>query len=206
MMFGSPLSRRWGLDRGGLPPHRHYVNIFLEECSSDIQGRCLEFDDRNYTQRYGGPDVACSDVLHLDHSNPKATVVADITKPNAIPDNTYDCIVCTYVLHVIEDVGPAIACMHRILRPGGVLLCAVPAIMGASEEFGDLWRFTRLGLRHALLPAFGDPNINVRAYGSSIVAAGEMRGMLADEFTSQELHAHDPMFGIVVCARALKAA
>jgi len=204
LLAGRPLSLRWGLDRG-LPAHRYYVNLFLEEFRRDIGGRCLEFDDRNYLERYGGANVRRGDVLHLDESNPRATVVADITAENDLPDDAYDCIICTHVLHVIADVPAAVRTLHRVLRPGGVLLCAVPHVSMCDEREGELWRFTRLGLETLLARVFGAENVEARGYGNSMIAAGEMRGLIASEFTWRELHAHSARTPVEICARAVKA-
>jgi hypothetical protein len=133
LMMGRPLSVRWGLDRG-FPAHRYYVQGFLQRHADDIRGTCMEFDDRDYMDRFGGEAVSTFDVLHINSSNPRATVVADITKPNDIPSDTYDCIICTHVLHIIPDFAAAIEGLHRILRPGGVLLAAVPMTSQADES------------------------------------------------------------------------
>jgi len=204
MMFGPPLSTRWGLDRGR-PAHRYYIELFLKEFADDIQGVCLEFADRNYLDRFGGHAVTLADVMHMDRSNPRATVIGDIAAANDIPDNTYDCIICTHVLHVIPDVDAAVRGMNRILRPGGVLLCASPTSGWCDEAQGELWRFTRLGLEQALEQVFGQGNVHTRAYGNSIVAAGEIRGLIADEFTHRELHEHDARCPAEVCGRAVKS-
>jgi SAM-dependent methyltransferase len=203
LLFGSAISSRWGLDRG-LPAHRYYVNLFLTEFAADIRGACLEFDDRNYLDRFGGEDVESIDVLHVDDSNPRATVIADLTAPNDVSDDTYDCIICTHVLHVIPDVPAAIRGLHRILKPGGVLLCAVPHVSAFDEREGELWRFTRLGLEMLLAGPFGIENVDARGYGNTLVAAGEIRGLIADEFTWKELHSHDPWAPVEICARAVK--
>lgn len=203
MMFGQPLSTRWGLDRG-LPAHRYYIQLFFRDYCGDFSGRCLEFDDRDYIDRFGGECVTHCDVLHVDDSNPRATIVADITQPNHIPDNFYDCIVCTHVLQMIPDVEAAIRGLHRILKPGGVLLCASPHVSWCDEREGELWRFTRLGKQTLLERTFGKGNVEARAYGNSLVAAGEMRGMIADEFTWKELHTHDARSAVEICARAVK--
>lgn len=79
-----PLSEHWGWDRG-LPVHRYYLEEFLKTFTADIRGRCLEFDIDLYASRFGGAGVSRVDVLHLDESNPRATIVADLTKPNDIP-------------------------------------------------------------------------------------------------------------------------
>src|SRR5688572_33170143 len=79
----APISERWGFDRG-LPIHRYYLEAFLTECSRDVRGACLEFQNATYTRRFGGSAVTTADVLHLDESNPNATIVADLTPPNTI--------------------------------------------------------------------------------------------------------------------------
>ena len=68
----------------------------------------------------------------------------------------------------------------------------------------DLWRWTPEGFHLQLAKFFGEPNITVRAYGNSLTAAGDIRGLVTDEFTKAQLDYHDPRFGIVVCARAVK--
>lgn len=203
MLYGQPLSTRWGFDRG-LPAHRYYINLFLQEFAEDFKGRCLEFQDRTYVSQFADPDRTQQDVVHIDDSNPIATIVADITKPNEIPDNAFDCVVCTHVLHLIYDFEGAIAGIHRILKPGGVLLAAVPQVSMCDESENELWRFTRLGLEQALSRVFGGHNVIARAYGNSIVAAGELRGMVADEFTRSELLTHDTCFAVEICGRAVK--
>ena len=204
MMYGLPLSTRWGLDRGR-PAHRYYIELFMREFAADIQGVCLEFADRDYIDRFGGSAVTRGDVMNIDGSNPIATVIGDIAAPNDIPDNAYDCIICTHVLHVIADVDAAIRGMHRVLKPGGVLLCASPTGGWCDEAQGELWRFTRLGLERSLKRVFGPDQVQTRAYGNSMVAAGEMRGLIADEFTNRELHDHDARCPAEVCGRAVKS-
>jgi hypothetical protein len=56
----TPLSYKWGADRG-LPVHRYYVDQFLTEFASDIQGHCLEFQDPQYAPRFGGSAVTLVD-------------------------------------------------------------------------------------------------------------------------------------------------
>lgn len=197
------LSTKWGFDRG-LPIHRFYLEQFLKEYSSDIQGHCLEFQGDSYTTRFGGAGVTKLDILHIDDSNPKATIIADLTQPNEIPDNSFNCIICTHVLHMIFDFNKAITEIHRILKPGGILLVAVPHISMCGENTHEIWRFTPEGLQMALARVFGKVNVGINAYGNSLTAAGELRGLVAHEFTKRELRCHDLRFAIEVCARASK--
>ena len=80
-----PLSNWWGQDRGQ-EIARYYVEHFLSDFSSDVGGKCLEFQEDSYTTRFGGPAVESLDILHVDDSNPNATIIADLTKPNDIAD------------------------------------------------------------------------------------------------------------------------
>src|SRR5262245_50043807 len=199
----TPLSYEWGTDRG-LPVHRYYLNQFLKEFKSDIKGHCLEFQNPQYVPRLGRSAVSRLDILHIDETNPQATLVADLTKPNGLPSDQFDCIVCTHVLHVILDLDRAIAELWRILKPGGVLLVAVPHISMDGLEYQEIWRFTPHGLTALLARRFGPTNVQVRAYGNSLTAAGEIRGVVMTEFQRSELEHHDPRFPVEVCARAVK--
>ncbi|MDP9200677.1 MAG: methyltransferase domain-containing protein [Gemmatimonadota bacterium] len=197
-----PLSEMWAADRG-LPIHRYYLGQFLHEFSRDIKGDCLEFEEGYYCRRFGASEVAKLDILHVDNSNPLATIVADLTQPNDIADSQFDCIVCTHVLHVVFELDKAVSELHRILKPGGVLLVAVPAVSMCDPHCHELWRFTPEGLQSLLERVFGG-NVTIRSYGNSLAAAGELRGLVADELSRAELNFHDPRFAVEVCARAVK--
>jgi hypothetical protein len=198
-----PLSYLWGFDRG-VPIHRYYLEQFLQEYARDIRGHCLEFQNPGYTPRFGGSAVGKLDILHIDNTNPLATIVADLTQPNDVPSNEFDCIICTHVLHVIAELDKAISELYRILKPGGVLLVSVPHVSMCDPGFHEIWRFTPEGLCLVLAKAFGTSNVNVRAYGNSLTAAGEIRGLVAHEFSKATLDYHDPRFAVEVCARACK--
>ncbi|PRC42187.1 hypothetical protein C6A85_000000111790, partial [Mycobacterium sp. ITM-2017-0098] len=197
-----PLSVAWGADRGQEIARFYLEELFLREFVEDIQGHCLEFYADQYTLRFGKKHrVTKIDVLNVEHGLPRTTIRADLTKPNDIADNTFDCIICTHVLHMIYEFDKAIADLHRILRPGGVLLIAVPQVSMSSDYWSDLWRFTETGLRATLARSFDDKNITMRAYGNSLTAAGYLRGLAAHEFSKRELNNHDKQFAVEICAR-----
>jgi SAM-dependent methyltransferase len=201
----APLSTLWGMDRGeGI--FYYYICQFLREFTPDIRGHCLEFLNDRYIRQFGGAAVTKVDILHIDDSNPLATLVGDLTKPNDFPSDRFDCIICTHVLHVILELDRAVAELHRMLKPGGVLLVAVPSVSMCDPVWGELWRFTAVGLRQGLAKAFGLEQVAVRAYGNSLTAAGQLRGLTAEEFTSTELNTHDDRFAVEICARAVKRA
>ncbi|MFF6993243.1 methyltransferase domain-containing protein [Streptomyces sp. NPDC010273] len=51
--------------------------------------------------------------------------VADLSSPLPYADDTFDDVVASLVLHYLEDWGPALAELRRILRPGGRLIASV---------------------------------------------------------------------------------
>lgn len=198
-----PISDCWGLDRG-LPAHRYYLQNFLTEHRRDIRGVCLEFSDPTYLKQFGGTQVTHMDVMNLDDSSEHATVIGDVTKLEMIPSNTYDCIISTHVLNCIYDLRGAVRGLHQMLKPGGVLLVAEPQQCMHAAEYNDMWRFVPQSIRALLHESFHPDSVDVRSYGNSLVAAAELRGLVCDEFTFEELNTHDPRFGVEICARAVK--
>ena len=90
----TPISPVWGLDRG-IPLDRDHIHHFLDRHRADIRGRVLEVKDSGYTRAFGDDRVTASDVLDIDSTNIKATVVTDLSHADAIADDTYDCFILT---------------------------------------------------------------------------------------------------------------
>ena len=114
-----PLSDFWGFDRG-TPVDRHYIEGFHAEHRGDIRGRVLEVQDSVYTDLLGS-GVEARDVLDIDPANPRATIVADLAKTEALPEAVFDCFILTQTLHLIYDLRAAVRGCHHLLRPGGTL-------------------------------------------------------------------------------------
>ena len=205
----TPISRRWGKDRGSLPIDRFYVERFLAACASDIAGRVLEVQDARYTLRFGGERVTHSDVLHVVPGNPAATMVGDLVFAPEIPTGAFDCVILTQVLHCIEDVQPAIRTVHRILRPGGVALVTVPGISQVSlhdmERWGDCWRFTSLTSRRLFERAFSPGEVEVKAHGNVLAAVAFLHGLASEELHPDELSYNAPDYEVLITIRAVKA-
>src|SRR5207249_3792775 len=102
---------------------------FLYRHRGDIRGRVLEVREPMYTDRFGGDAVTARDVIDHDPANPRATIVADLRTATAIADATYDCIILTQTLHLVDDIRGVVAECARMLRPGGVLLATAPSVI-----------------------------------------------------------------------------
>ncbi|GAA2703231.1 class I SAM-dependent methyltransferase [Nonomuraea recticatena] len=51
--------------------------------------------------------------------------VVDLASPLPFPDDAFDDVIASLVLHYLEDWGPTLAELRRVLRPGGRLLISV---------------------------------------------------------------------------------
>jgi len=204
LSFGlQPLSELWGHDRG-LPLYRYYTEKFLRKYSEDIRGDCLEFQEDSYTTRFAKGKIKKVSILHKESGNSKADIIADLTKENSIGSNQFDCIICTFVLHVIPDLERFISEICRILKPGGVLLIVVPSICMSGVAPKEYWRFTQEGLKLVLSKSFSEESIALESYGNSLAAAGAIRALVTKEFRESELEYQDKRFSLIVCARAIK--
>lgn len=202
-----PISAKFALDRG-TPVDRYYIDAFLSRHASDISGRVLEVASNDYTKRYGGTRVTRSDVLHPTAGNPRATIVGDFATGAALASETFDCVICTQTLQYIYDVSSAIATLHRILKPGGVLLLSVPTISQISrhdmDRWGEYWRFTTLAVRRLLEEQFDPPGIEVNGHGNVLAAVAFLHGLAVEDLRTPELDAVDGDYELVVCARAVR--
>jgi SAM-dependent methyltransferase len=199
-----PLSYLWGGDRG-VPIFAFFIDEFLRESAGDLRGYCLEFYNDQYKPVAWEHRLDHFDHLHIGDPN-HLELVAGMSKGTMnLPSDSYDCIICTHTLHCIADVRKAVAGLYRILKPGGVLLVAVPLVSMYEPGLKEYWRFTEMGLESLLAEVFGAANVLVRSYGNSVTAAGQLRGLTVDEYTRAELNTHDPRFAVEVCGRAVKA-
>lgn len=204
----SPVSRTVGYDRGQ-PIDRYYIEKFLSAHSSDIKGRVLEFGNRNYTSRYGGDKVVKSDVLCIEEGNPEATIVADLTGAHQIQSNTFDCIIMTQTLQMIYDFHSALQHLHRILKPGGVLLVTTHGISRicrreGRDRWGEYWHFTAQSIKRIFLDYFADKKLKIEVYGNVLTAVCFLHGLASHELRKSELDFSDPDFEVLIAIRAVK--
>jgi glycosyltransferase involved in cell wall biosynthesis/SAM-dependent methyltransferase len=200
-----PISENFGFDRGK-PIDRRYIEDFLSRNAGDIRGRVLEVADNAYTMQFGGTRVTQSDILHADPSNPRAALVGDLAEGHDFPSRVFDCIVLTQTLHFIFDMGKAVATLHRMLKPGGVLLVTVPGISCIEHDanWPPLWTLSATALRRLLEARFGEANISVTAYGNVLAAVAFLHGLAESELRASEIDTHDPEYPVTVAARAVR--
>lgn len=201
-----PIARDFGYQRGG-PVDRYYIEGFLERHSEDVRGRVLEIGEDTYTRRFGTTKISQSDVLHVKEGNPQATFVGDLAVGDNLPSDAFDCVIVTQTLHLIYDVRAAIRTLHRILKPGGVLLLTVPGISQTdSGEWGPTWywAFTDRSIRRLFAEVFPSEQVTVATHGNVLAAIGLLHGLGAGEFSERELDEHDVDYTLIITVRACK--
>jgi glycosyltransferase involved in cell wall biosynthesis/SAM-dependent methyltransferase len=202
----TPFSQRFGIDRGGAID-RYYIEKFLAYRSGDIKGRVLEIKDNAYTRQFGKEQVSHSEILDIDNKNTKATIVADLTNAAQIPDNTFDCVILTQVLQFIYDHKAALKTIHRILKPGGVLLLTVPGITRiAYKQFGETWHwsFSEASVKRMLSESFRIQDTIIDMHGNVLTSTGLLYGMGSGELKKEEYEYTDPDYQVIITARAVK--
>ncbi|CAN5820022.1 hypothetical protein BH23GEM7_BH23GEM7_03620 [soil metagenome] len=202
----SPINRHWGLERGQ-PVDRYYIQRFLARHAQEIRGRVLEVGDDSYTRRFGGERVTQRDVLDVRAGNPLATVVADLSDADHVPSDSFDCIILTQTLQYLFDLRRAVETLHRILRPGGVLLLTVPGISQTTDEnWRDswYWSFTTPSLTRLAGEVFPEGSFEVESHGNVLAATAFLHGLASQELRAEELSAHDLDFPVLLTLRARK--
>ena len=204
-----PVSKVFGYDRDGVRIGRYYIEQFLSTHHKDIYGHVLEIGDSAYTRKYGGAKVTAIDVLNVAPSlNPEITIVGNLVTGEAIPIDTYDCMILTQVFPFIYEIEAAVNNCWRALKPGGVLLVTLSGISQISrydsDRWGDYWRFTDSSAERLFSGSFGQENVKVTLYGNVLSACAVLHGLLTHELTNKELNHADPDYQVIIGVRAEK--
>jgi SAM-dependent methyltransferase len=200
-----PLSQNYGYERG-TPIDRYYIEAFLERHRADVHGHVLEVQEDDYSRRFGGERIARQDILNVDSSNPRATIIGDLADPATLPEAQFDCILLTQTLHLVFDMQAAIANVHRALRPGGVLLITVPGITPLDgSEFLDswYWSLTEPALRRLLCGPFQRDSMTLETHGNLYAATAFLHAAAVEEVSRPKLNKVDRRYPVTVAARAV---
>jgi SAM-dependent methyltransferase len=203
-----PVSSLFGTDRG-TPIDRYYIENFLLRSRALITGRVLEVGDDSYSRRFGGNRVESFEVLHAAQDNTAATIVGDLTDPATLPENAYDCFICTQTFNFIFDVQKAVQGSCRLLKPGGVLLATVAGISQISrydmDRWGDYWRFTSASVERLFSPVFRG-GATVECFGNALAACAFLQGIAVEDLPDTALlDEHDHDYQVIIAITARKA-
>jgi len=199
-----PISSKFGFDRGR-PIDRYWIEDFLEKHKNYIKGNCMEVTGSAYTLKYGADKVKKVDVLDVDTNNKKATIYGDLRDLHlVISDNTYDCIILTHVLGLIDNLDKAVSECHRILKPGGVLIATSSCFSPTYDTKSNYWRFTPQGAKYLFGKYFKENNLKIFSYGNVLTGQCFWAGMSQEDLTEEQLKYNDPKYPCVVGIQAIK--
>lgn len=203
----TPISDNWGYDLG-TPIDRYFIEEFLESRVEDIRGDVLEIGTPMYTRRFGGDRVRRSEVLHVEDRHPGVTMVGDLTRPDTLEPDRFDCVLLTQTLQFIDDPAAAISSAHRVLRPGGVVLATVSGITKISrddmERWGHYFNFTTLSARWLFAQVFGPENVEVGAVGNVLTTSAFLYGIPVEQLPDEALTYHERDYELLILVRAVK--
>ena len=202
-----PVSSVYGLERG-TAIDRYYIERFLRQNAHCIRGKILEVGDSFYSRKFAGKNVDSFDVLHALPDNKKATVIGDLTDTATLPENAFDCFICTQTFNFIFDVQKAIHGANYLLKPGGVLLATVAGISQISrydmDRWGDYWRFTTASAEKLFAAAFGT-GVGIESHGNVLAATAFLQGLAVEDLPNQRLlDDQDPDYQLLITIVARK--
>jgi len=196
-----PISRTFGAERG-TPIGRYYIDLFLKKHSTTIKGRCLEFGGTTYKSYF--PKAEQYEVISIQEG-PGIDYVGDVHDINALPIGIFDSIICTQVFEHLSHPHIASKSLYSMMKPGGVLLFTVPFINNIHYSPTDFYRFTPDGCR-LILEEAGFVIDDIDYGGNSLVSVGSLLGMVAEDFTKEELNIKDSIYPYNNLIKAIKPA
>ena len=198
----------------GTPIVRYYWEQYLTKHQADIRGRGLEIGTTATIRRFGGQAVTRAEAIDVSPHSPEVTVVADLSRADAVPAETYDCFVNQFTMHVIYDVEAALYHSLRLLRPGGVLLINFSCVDYYFPDGLDMGTGVPLFLYHCFTPIAVDnllrrvgvreADYQLETYGNLFTRLAYQMNMPAEELTNHELQHQDAHYPALICVRVLK--
>lgn len=189
-----PVSRLFGIDRGGAID-RYYIVNFLKDQRAGLNDvrKTLEVGEASYSELLF--PSAKHDVLDF-------SLGMDLTDTDSLPENEYDCFICTQTLNFIYDVKAAIKGCYSLLSYDGTLLATVAGNISQVSKYdmdrwGDYWRFTYRSIDMLVREVFGN-DVKVYPFGNSMAATAFIQGLCIEDIDTSLLDVRDPEYSIVI--------
>ncbi len=197
----------------GQPVVRAYWERFLDAHRADIRGNCLEVGSTHTLRRFGG-GVTRADAIDVARHSDEVTVVADLSRADDVPGDTYDCFVNPFTMHLIYDAEAALYHSIRVLKPGGVLFVNFPCVdyyfprgldMGTGRPMYMFWWFTPIQVDNMFRRmGLGASDYEIKSDGNLFARIAYQMNMPAEELSRDELDHVDEGHPLLISVRAVK--
>lgn len=210
--FGSlrspnPVNPYFGIDQG-TPIDRIYIDKFFAKHKELLKGKVLEIGEPRYSLAFGNPADMDIKILSF-YEGEGVDYCGRLESMPEIADESFDCIVLVETLHYVFNMFDALSEIHRVLKPGGVVLCCVPSLIQISrydmEMWGDRWRLTSLSARELFETQFKPDQVEVETFGNALSATAFIQGIPAERLRKKELDAWHEDYQVLVCIVARKS-
>ena len=188
-----PISNLFGTDRGQ-PVDRYYIEKFLSANSDNIRGIILEVAEDTYSRKYAtkkNKETQIFETLTFNGKGKPSTIIGDLTKPETLPENRYDCFICTQTYNFIYNVKQAIAGTYFLLKNGGIVMATVAGISQISRydmgRWGDYWRFTDKSVLNLFEEVFGKGNVEIVTFGNVLACMAFLQGVAVEDLPNHAL-------------------
>ncbi len=131
---------------------RRGIQKNIKQFAPKLQGRCLDIGcgNKNYEHYY--THVVEYVGLEYDQERNKKKAADFFYDGNTFPfeNSCFDSVVSNEVLEHVFNPTEHISEMHRVLKPGGMILLTLPFVWDEHEQPYDFARYSSFGLRHLL--------------------------------------------------------
>ena len=136
-------------------------------------------------------------------------MVGNLTSADHIPSCIFDCIIFVQTLQMIYDANAALRTLHRILKPGGVMLLTSHGISKIGrrlgrDDWGEYWHFTTQSLDRLIKENFPGAQATISSYGNVMSSVSCLHGLATEELNPADLDVLDPDYELIVAARVVK--
>ena len=198
----------------GTPIVRYYWARYLEKNRSDIRGSAVEIGTTTTIRHFGGDALTRADGLDLAAHSAEVTIIADLSRADHVPSDTYDCFVNQFTMHVIYDVEAALYHSIRILKPGGVLLINFSCVdyyffngldMHTGAPLFMYWWFTPIQVENLFRRiGLAESDYKIEIFGNLFARIAYQMNVAAEELTVRELEYVDVGHPLLIGARVTK--
>jgi len=100
-----------------------------------------------YRALFGHCRYEAADFEKVDKPYAKSTYVCDLASI-PVEDGRFDAVLFNQVLEHLSEPHAVLHELHRVIKPGGLMICTVPLFYEEHEQPYDFYRYTQFGLRH----------------------------------------------------------